>query len=95
MSYLHARHIVHGDLKTANVLLSTCESAPFGRMAKVTDFGISRALQVSRAIQWRSGICLKYICVFWLGCSGLGKTSHGNCRCCGIVTCCNLLAAWN
>lgn len=51
MSHLHARHVVHGDLKTANVLLSTCESAPFGRIAKVTDFGISKALQVRSVLK--------------------------------------------
>jgi serine/threonine protein kinase len=46
MQYLHARNVVHGDLKVANVLLASCTTAPFGMMAKVTDFGLSRALQV-------------------------------------------------
>jgi serine/threonine protein kinase len=46
LQYLHARHVVHGDLKVANVLLAADPTAPFGKTAKVTDFGLSRALQV-------------------------------------------------
>lgn len=44
MSYLHARDVVHGDLKSGNVLLCTAPASPYGRLAKVTDFGLSRAL---------------------------------------------------
>jgi hypothetical protein len=57
LMHLHSRNVIHGDLKTANVLLATCPSAPFGRRAKVTDFGISKLLQVS----WRGGVHVRVI----------------------------------
>jgi serine/threonine protein kinase len=61
MQYLHARNVVHGDLKVANVLLASNPTAPFGMVAKVTDFGLSRALQVGAGAVHRSrrtaGLC--------------------------------------
>lgn len=44
MRHLHSRGILHGDLKSSNVLLATQSGAPFGQVAKVSDFGLSRAL---------------------------------------------------
>eukprot|EP00882_Tetradesmus_deserticola_P014412 GHRQ01015324.1.p1 GENE.GHRQ01015324.1~~GHRQ01015324.1.p1 ORF type:complete len:164 (+),score=56.91 GHRQ01015324.1:299-790(+) len=44
MLYLHGLDVVHGDLKSGNVLLSVSPTSPYGRVAKVTDFGLSRAL---------------------------------------------------
>ena len=44
MAYLHGRSVLHGDLKAANCLLASAPSAPFGAAAKVSDFGLSRAL---------------------------------------------------
>lgn len=38
MSYLHGRDVVHGDLKSGNVLLSVSSTAPYGRTAKVTEW---------------------------------------------------------
>lgn len=43
LEYLHARHIVHGDLRAANVLISDD-----GR-ACITDFGLSSLIEVVRA----------------------------------------------
>jgi serine/threonine protein kinase len=42
MNYLHLRNCVHGDLKPANVLLKKQQGAPFGHVAKVSDFGLSK-----------------------------------------------------
>eukprot|EP00798_Chlamydomonas_sp_ICE-L_P018287 gene18287-24745_t len=43
-AYVHSQGICHGDLKNSNILLSSCETDPFGVVAKVADFGLSRAL---------------------------------------------------
>lgn len=48
MAYLHSCNIIHCDLKTPNVLLATDADAPYGQTAKVTDFGLSRALQIGQ-----------------------------------------------
>lgn len=42
--YLHSRSVCHGDLKWENVLLKTEGQDPDGIMAKIADFGLSRAL---------------------------------------------------
>jgi serine/threonine protein kinase len=44
LAYIHARNVLHGDLKAANVLLASAPGAPFGQIAKVSDFGLSRAV---------------------------------------------------
>ncbi|KAF6258032.1 hypothetical protein COO60DRAFT_1693831 [Scenedesmus sp. NREL 46B-D3] len=44
VSYLHSRNVCHGDLKCENVLLRSEPQDPDGCMAKVADFGLSRAL---------------------------------------------------
>ncbi|EFJ40490.1 hypothetical protein VOLCADRAFT_46661, partial [Volvox carteri f. nagariensis] len=44
MAYLHSRAIVHGDLKTANVMLQRQDSDPRGFIAKLADFGLARQL---------------------------------------------------
>ena len=47
MLFLHDNHIIHGDLKSANVLLSDSSRDRRGYEAKVTDFGFSRVLAKS------------------------------------------------
>jgi serine/threonine protein kinase len=42
MRYLHSEDEMHGDLSSNNVLLTNCDNAR-GFIAKVTDFGLSRA----------------------------------------------------
>jgi len=44
LNYLHSVKIIHGDLKTANVLLKGDGSDPRGFVCKVSDFGLSRFL---------------------------------------------------
>ena len=41
LAYLHARRVVHLDLKSANILLSRCGTA------KVADIGMARVLHAS------------------------------------------------
>ncbi|CAL8465122.1 g4657 [Coccomyxa elongata] len=45
MGYLHSASLLHGDLKTANVLLKSCAPSPGnsrGFTCKIADFGLSR-----------------------------------------------------
>eukprot|EP00798_Chlamydomonas_sp_ICE-L_P013687 gene13687-19577_t len=43
-SYMHSEGICHGDLKCSNVLLAESDTDPYNIIAKVADFGMSRAL---------------------------------------------------
>lgn len=43
--YLHAKGIVHGDVKPPNVLLQPDPRSPTGATAKLADFGLAAALQ--------------------------------------------------
>ncbi|KAG1661978.1 hypothetical protein FOA52_007150 [Chlamydomonas sp. UWO 241] len=45
MMHLHLLNIVHGDLKTRNVLLRSELSTPSGFVPKIADFGLSITLQ--------------------------------------------------
>lgn len=44
MDYLHAAGIIHGDLKTANVMLKSTTSDSRGFTCKLGDFGLSHIL---------------------------------------------------
>ncbi|BDA50694.1 probable tyrosine-protein kinase SYK at C-terminar half [Coccomyxa sp. Obi] len=47
MAYLHSGNLLHGDLKTANVLLKSCAASPGnsrGFTSKIADFGLSRVV---------------------------------------------------
>ncbi|KAL4517447.1 hypothetical protein Ndes2437B_g06678 [Nannochloris sp. 'desiccata'] len=44
MAYLHSHDVIHGDLSSNNVLFISAENNKRGYQAKVTDFGLSRAL---------------------------------------------------
>lgn len=54
MAYLHAKHIVHGDLSCSNVLLTSSTTAPHGFTAKV---GLD---------PWLVSSCVVVLCACWL-----------------------------
>lgn len=41
--------VLQGDLKPGNVLIKLVQGAPYGRVAKVADFGLSRALNAGQS----------------------------------------------
>jgi serine/threonine protein kinase len=51
LAYLHQQNVLHADLKAGNVLLSSDPASPTGLTAKVSDFGLSRALGVNQTHQ--------------------------------------------
>jgi serine/threonine protein kinase len=68
VSYLHSRNVCHGDLKCENVLLRSEPADPDGCMAKVADFGLSRALAygqvrpvLNAAVVPRGSLCAKHV----------------------------------
>mmetsp|Transcript_2099 Transcript_2099/g.6249 ORF Transcript_2099/g.6249 Transcript_2099/m.6249 type:complete len:286 (+) Transcript_2099:1240-2097(+) len=54
MAYLHAKHIVHGDLSCSNVLLTSSTTAPHGFTAKISDFGLSRELKTAAGLHTKT-----------------------------------------
>ncbi|GMH43068.1 hypothetical protein BSKO_10990 [Bryopsis sp. KO-2023] len=49
MKYLHDNKVIHGDLKSSNVLLQRSATDPRGYVAKVADFGLSRQMISDRS----------------------------------------------
>lgn len=49
MEYLHYYHIIHGDLKTENVLLASATDEIPNLRVKIGDFGLSRLMSIGQA----------------------------------------------
>ena len=49
MTYLHSMGILHGDLKSANVLLKSTATDLRGYHCKIADFGCARTLKYAYA----------------------------------------------
>ncbi|KXZ48446.1 hypothetical protein GPECTOR_28g856 [Gonium pectorale] len=49
MTYIHARNIIHGDLKPANILLRSNTASAYGYTAKIADFGLALKLKAGES----------------------------------------------
>ena len=48
VSHLHSHQVIHGDLKSSNILLKRSATDPRGFIAKVSDFGLSQQINTSQ-----------------------------------------------
>ena len=48
VDYLHTSDMIHGDLKSANVLLKSTGTDARGFTCKLADFGLTRVLEVDK-----------------------------------------------
>jgi len=69
MTYLHGQNVLHGDLNGNNILLVGANPRPGDDrdfLAKVADFGLSRALQAGQVRQGGGGRGTGEGCLLWL-----------------------------
>ncbi|EFJ46355.1 hypothetical protein VOLCADRAFT_105557 [Volvox carteri f. nagariensis] len=77
LEYLHGRNVCHGDLKPGNILLTEDPSSPWGLVAKLADFGMSRSLASDRThTTTRNFGTVAYMAPEVLG---IGKVSPASC----------------
>ncbi|KXZ49462.1 hypothetical protein GPECTOR_21g688 [Gonium pectorale] len=76
LHYLHSRQVVHGDLKPGNILLAEDPQSPWGYVAKLADFGLSRALADRTHLTTNTMGTVSYMCPELLS---NGKVSPASC----------------
>ncbi|GFR46041.1 hypothetical protein Agub_g7510 [Astrephomene gubernaculifera] len=77
LQYLHGCNVCHGDLKPGNILLAEDPGSPWGFVAKLADFGLSRALAADRThLTTKTLGTVSYMCPVVLS---TGRVSPASC----------------
>ncbi|CAL8465638.1 g5174 [Coccomyxa elongata] len=61
LAFLHSQGLVHGDLSSGNVLLASAPDAPHGFTAKISDFGLSRRMDIQSRIETKTTGTVNYM----------------------------------
>lgn len=72
MQFLHdTARVVHGDLKSNNILLCVAPTSPYGRTAKVADFGLAKVYEAGETHRSTKTLgtvsCSTWACSFLCG----------------------------
>ncbi|CAL8465702.1 g5238 [Coccomyxa elongata] len=61
LAFLHSQGLMHGDLSSGNVLLASSPDAPHGFRAKISDFGLSRKMDIQSRIETKTTGTINYM----------------------------------
>ncbi|EIE18366.1 kinase-like protein, partial [Coccomyxa subellipsoidea C-169] len=61
LSFLHSQGLVHGDLSSGNVLLASSPDSPHGFSVKISDFGLSRNMDIQSRIETKTTGTVNYM----------------------------------